>query len=61
MTSAEEAMANVRKLAAEAACLAQFDHPNVVKLVGVVLTDPPKIVMERCANGDLKKLVTSKR
>jgi serine/threonine protein kinase len=61
--SAEETKLNAKKLAAEAACLAQFNHPNVVRLVGLVLSEsePPKIVLERCTDGDLKKLVSGKR
>lgn len=43
-----------RETLAEAAITAEFDHINVVKLVGVVTTSwPMLIVLEHCAHGSL--------
>ena len=42
----------------EAAIMAQFDHPNVVRLVGVVtLGDPVLLIMEYCELGSLVRLL----
>ena len=38
----------------EAAIMCQFDHPNVIKLYGVVTETPIMIVLEYMSRGDLK-------
>ena len=49
-------------LMAEATINAQFDHINIVNLLGVVTTGQPLlIVLELCPRGELKKLVMKKR
>eukprot|EP00041_Stephanoeca_diplocostata_P039345 m.1617180 g.1617180 ORF g.1617180 m.1617180 type:complete len:1743 (+) comp25372_c0_seq76:15-5243(+) len=46
-------------LMAEATVTAQFRHPNIVSLIGVVTTGTPlMIVLELCEGGELKKLVS---
>ena len=37
----------------EAECLKDYDHPNIVKLVGVVSSKPIYIVLELCTGGEL--------
>lgn len=45
--------------AREAIVTAQFDHPNVIKLVGVVtIGSPTMIVLQFCAQGSLKDVLT---
>lgn len=45
-------------LMAEATVTAQFEHPNIVRLLGVVTVGTPlMIVLELCAHGELKKMV----
>ena len=49
---------NAEDLAAEAALMAQFDHPNVVALIGVVSRNAElKVVMQLCDKGSLLVLL----
>lgn len=44
----------IQELAEEAALMADFDHRNVMSLIGVVTRGTPKmIVIPFCSNGDL--------
>ena len=45
----------------EAAILCQFDHPNVIKLHGVVTETPVMIVLEYVTCGDLKEFLMNLR
>jgi len=42
----------------EAAIMCQFDHPNLIKLYGVVTEIPIMIVLEYMSRGNLKNLLT---
>ncbi|CAI8022487.1 Ephrin type-A receptor 4a (Fragment), partial [Geodia barretti] len=54
--------ANTVKFLQEAAIMAQFRHPNILTLHGVVSAGHPKmIVVELMNNGDLKEYVTRMR
>ena len=52
---------NREDLLKEAVLMAQFNHPNVVALIGVVSTPPQdlKVVIQHCDHGSLKSLLTS--
>ena len=41
----------------EAAIMCQFDHPNVIKLYGVVTETPIMIVLEYMCHGDLRNML----
>ena len=41
----------------EAQTLAEYDHPNIVCLIGVVCKDPIYIVLELCGGGELLKFL----
>ena len=46
------------EFAREAIVTAQFDHPNVIKLVGVVTVGTPTLmVLQYCAQGSLKDVL----
>ena len=42
----------------EAAIMCQFDHPNVIKLYGVVTEAPIMIVLEYMSHGNLRNFLT---
>ena len=53
-----DALLNREMLLGEAALMAQFDHENVVKLVGVVTTgEPLYIILEFCENGAMDSYI----
>ena len=41
------------KFLQEATIMGQFNHPNVLCILGIVLDDPPRIVMDIMDKGDL--------
>ena len=41
----------------EAAIMCQFDHPNVIKLHGIIVDAPIMIVLEYMSRGDLHNLL----
>jgi len=45
----------------EAAIMCQFDHPNVIKLHGVVIEPPVMIILEYMSRGDLRNLLLKLR
>ena len=45
----------------EAAIMCQFDHPNVIKLHGVVTDTPIMIVLEYMSCGNLRKFLIQMR
>ena len=56
---------SMKDLVAESSIMKTFDHPNVLKLLGVCIDyddeDVLKIVMPIMANGDLKTLLKDSR
>ena len=46
------------KLLEEALVMQQFDHPNILRLIGVCKDSPVYIVMELCHYGDLRNYLT---
>lgn len=48
-----ETVANPERFLEEADTLAQYDHPNIVKLYGVVKHAPIMILLELCEGGEL--------
>lgn len=56
-----EGMSRVQFLQ-EAAIQAQFSHPNIVRMVGVVTRSPPiTILLELCHKGELLRLLSSEQ
>ena len=49
------------KFLQEAAIMCQFDHKNVIKLLGVVTEAPITIVLEYMSHGDLRQLLIELR
>ena len=54
----------VNDFISESAIMLDFDHPNVMRLVGVCFDSEdglPRIILPYMANGDLKSFLKSKR
>uniref|UniRef100_H3CUU4 Protein tyrosine kinase 2 n=1 Tax=Tetraodon nigroviridis TaxID=99883 RepID=H3CUU4_TETNG len=45
------------KFLQEALTMRQFDHPNIVKLIGVITENPVWIIMELCTLGELRSFL----
>ncbi|XP_031442489.1 protein tyrosine kinase 2aa isoform X13 [Clupea harengus] len=45
------------KFLQEALTMRQFDHPNIVKLIGVITENPVWIIMELCTMGELRSFL----
>ena len=45
----------------EAAIMCQFDHKNVIKLLGIVTEAPITIILEYMPHGDLRRLLIEMR
>lgn len=48
-----DTVVNTDRFLEEAQTLAEYNHPNIVCLIGVVCTDPIYIVLELCGGGEL--------
>ena len=60
MVNAADQAANRIQLLSEASLMVQFDHENVVKLIGVVTSgDPMLIILEYCEAGALETVLRS--
>lgn len=55
-----ETVANPERFLEEADTLAQYSHPNIVTLYGVVKHDPVMILLELCLGGELLKFLRAK-
>lgn len=50
-----------RRFVAEAQAMKRFDHPNVLRLLGVCLQEPPLLIIAQLiSNGDLKEFLRSR-
>jgi len=45
----------------EAALMAQFVHDNVIRMYGMITTDPAMIVLEYAKKGDLREYLISQQ
>ena len=51
----------VKEFISESVIMLDFDHPNVLKLLGVCFDTEPLIIIPYMANGDLKNFLISCR
>lgn len=58
---AENADTRTQKLLEEAFIMQQFDHPNIIKLIGICKTLPVFMVIEFCEFGDLRRYLSEIR
>ena len=60
----EPTLEQIRDFMSESAIMLDFDHPNILKLLGVCFDTNdqlPVIILPYMANGDLKSFLISKR
>jgi len=57
----QESMGLAERLLEEAHTMRQFDHPHIVRLIGVCSSQPVWIVMEYCMFGEMRKFLQSKK
>lgn len=63
-TSDASSQMDIDEFISESAIMAKFDHPNILKLLGVCFDTEnglPLIILPFVANGDLRAYLTTKR